>query len=201
MYLILLGFYINPIDLKSTIPNFVRIQIQFVYGVKHYHTLNSTFPQPRERCSWRSSPVLYSSAAILYIHIDNRLKGFLTAIHKMIDDTCILELQDIHVTRFTNESSIIKILMPYCMSSLWVQLSQHLRRWCYRKYVLRMPRFFPHFFSYYSSTKCSTSTMATGCDQGHVTPKGVPLGVRMCNRKLHNIPPSRAYSPVVTLVT
>jgi hypothetical protein len=41
----------------------------------------------------------------------------------MIDDTCILELQDIHVTRFTNESSIIKILMPYCMSSLWVQLS------------------------------------------------------------------------------
>jgi hypothetical protein len=31
--------------------------------------------------------------------------------------------------------------------------------------------------------------MATGCDQGHVTPKGVPLGVRMCNRKLHNITP------------
>ena len=41
----------------------------------------------------------------------------------MIDDTCILELQDIHITHFTNESSIIKILMPYCMSSLWVQLS------------------------------------------------------------------------------
>jgi len=36
----------------------------------------------------------------------------------MIDDTCIIELHDIHVTPFTNESStgcIIKILMPYCM--------------------------------------------------------------------------------------
>ena len=31
--------------------------------------------------------------------------------------------------------------------------------------------------------------MATGCDQGHMTPKGVPLGVRMCNQKLHNIHP------------
>jgi hypothetical protein len=66
---------------------------------------------------------LYSSAAILYIHIDNRLKGFLTAIHKMIDDTCILELQDIHITHFTNESSIIKILMPYCKGLLdWYKI-------------------------------------------------------------------------------
>ena len=32
-------------------------------------------------------------------------------------------------------------------------------------------------------------------------PEGVPLGVRMRNRRFHNIPPSRAFSPVVTSVT
>ena len=57
---------------------------------------------------------------------------------------------------------------------------------------LRMPGFFPRFFSYYSSTKYSTSTLATRFrsrdPESHVTPKGVPLGVRMCHRKLHNIP-------------
>jgi hypothetical protein len=46
-------------------------------------------------------------------------------------------------------------------------------------------------FSYYSS---STSTMATGSD-----PCGVPLGVRMRNRKLHNILPREAFWPEVTL--
>ena len=29
---------------------------------------------------------------------------------------------------------------------------------------LHIPRFFPRFFSYYSSTECSSSTMATGGD-------------------------------------
>jgi hypothetical protein len=58
-------------------------------------------------------------------------------------------------------------------------------------------RRFPAFISYYSSsTKYSTSTMATGCD---VTPKGVPLGVHMHNRKLRNIRPSGAFWPEVTL--
>jgi hypothetical protein len=37
--------------------------------------------------------------------------------------------------------------------------------------------------------------MATGCD---VTPKGVPLGVHMRNRKLHNIRPSGDFSLEVT---
>jgi hypothetical protein len=68
------------------------------------------------------------------------------------------------------------------------------------------PDFSRVFFSYYSSTKC-TSTLATRFrsrdPESHVTPKGVPLGVRMCHRKLHNIPhpPSRAFSPVVMSVT
>jgi len=71
---------------------------------------------------------------------------------------------------------------------------------------------YPALFSYYSSsTKCSTSTMATGSDVSQVTPKGiplggscsispagVPLGARMRNRKLCNIRPSGAFSPEVT---
>ena len=46
-----------------------------------------------------------------------------------------------------------------------------------RKYVLRMPCFFPRFFL------CS-SNMATGCDRRSLDPFGVPLDVRMRNRKL-----------------
>ena len=32
-------------------------------------------------------------------------------------------------------------------------------------------------------------------------PEGVPLGVRMRNRRFHNIRPGRAFSPIVTSVT
>jgi hypothetical protein len=35
--------------------------------------------------------------------------------------------------------------------------------------------------------------------EGHVTPFGVSLGVRMRNRKLRNIKPSGAFLPEVTL--
>ena len=69
-----------------------------------------------------------------------------------------------------------------------------------RKHVLRMPGFSTCFFSYYCSTKCSTSTMATGSDQSR-DPEGVPLGARMHNRKMRNILPSLAFSLVVTSVT
>jgi hypothetical protein len=48
-----------------------------------------------------------------------------------------------------------------------------------RKYVLRMPGFFLRFF-------LSSSNMATGCDLRSLDPFGVPLGVLMRNRKLHN---------------
>jgi hypothetical protein len=70
-----------------------------------------------------------------------------------------------------------KLLLEICSddSSISVQLNPHFGWWCYRKwrpsrdrkwyhnrrYVLRMPGFFPLFF-YYSSTKC---TRATGNDQ------------------------------------
>jgi len=60
----------------------------------------------------------------------------------------------------------------------------------------------PALFSYYSSTQCSTVVQGPWLPEvieGHVTPKGVPWkGVRMRNRKLHNINPSRAFSPEVT---
>jgi hypothetical protein len=61
----------------------------------------------------------------------------------------------------------------------------------------RFPRV---FFSYESSsTKCSTSTMATGGDQRSRDPEGGPLCVRRRNRKLRNIHPSGAFRPEVTL--
>ena len=43
-----------------------------------------------------------------------------------------------------------------------VKLSEMIARACGTG--LHMPGFFQRFFSYYSSTKCSTSTMATGGD-------------------------------------
>jgi hypothetical protein len=48
-----------------------------------------------------------------------------------------------------------------------------------RKYVLRIPGFFPSFF-------LSISTMATGCDQMSLDPLRGSLCVRMRNRKLCN---------------
>ena len=59
-----------------------------------------------------------------------------------------------------------------------------------RKYVLRMPGFFPRFFSYHSN---SASNMATGSDRRSLDPFGIPLDVRMCKRKLRNICPSMAF--------
>ena len=89
------------------------------------------------------------------------------------------------------------------VSSIWVQLSYYLRR-CYRKsrdrkwglltgrdkvtwpeeamsgsMFFACPAFSRVFF-------LSSSNMATGCDQRSLDPFGVPLGVRMCNRKLRN---------------
>ena len=54
---------------------------------------------------------------------------------------------------------------------------------------------FPAFFSYYGS---STNTMAARSDRMSRDPFGIPLGVRMCNRKLSNIHPSGAFWPEVT---
>jgi hypothetical protein len=63
-------------------------------------------------------------------------------------------------------------------------------------------RIFPAFFSYYRSTKCSTKVpMAPGRDQRSRDPEGVPFGACMRNRKLCDICPSRAFSPVMTSVT
>jgi hypothetical protein len=56
---------------------------------------------------------------------------------------------------------------------------------------VRMRNRFPRFFSYYSSsTKLCTVVQVPWLPEvteGHVTPKMVPLGVRMRNRKLCNI--------------
>ena len=48
-----------------------------------------------------------------------------------------------------------------------------------RKYVLGMPGYYPRFF-------LSSSNIATECDRRSLDPFGVPLGVRMRNRKFHN---------------
>ena len=50
-----------------------------------------------------------------------------------------------------------------------------------RKYVLRMPGFSPRFFLTIAVVQIPWLLEVT---EAHVTPKGVPLGARMCNRKL-----------------
>ena len=63
-------------------------------------------------------------------------------------------------------------------------------------------RLFPAFFSYYCSRKCNTVVQVPGLPEvtkGHVIPFGVPLCVRMRNRKLCNIHSSGAFWPEVTL--
>ena len=69
-----------------------------------------------------------------------------------------------------------------------------------RKYVLRMPgSAFLRFFLtivVVQNVSLRMTDEATGSD---VTPKEVPLGVHMRNRKLRNIHPSGAFLPEVTL--
>ena len=52
------------------------------------------------------------------------------------------------------------------------------------------------YYYYRSSTKCSTVVQVPWVPEA--TPKGVPLGVHMCNQKLCNIGPSGAFSLEVT---
>jgi hypothetical protein len=59
-----------------------------------------------------------------------------------------------------------------------------------RKYVLRMPGFFPHFVLTIAVVQVPWLPEVTKGD-----PFGVPLGVRMHNRKLCNIRPNGAFSP------
>ena len=64
---------------------------------------------------------------------------------------------------------------------------------------VRMRNGYILYYYHSNSTKCSTSTMATGNDRRSRDPEGVLwAGVRMRNRKLYNICPSGAFSPEVT---
>ena len=91
------------------------------------------------------------------------------------------------------------------VSSIWGRTKPHLRWWSYRKWRHRKWRHgsmfcaCPDFPALFSSYYSSTSNMATGSDQRSRDPCGVPLGVRMRNRKLGNIRPSGAFWPEVTL--
>jgi hypothetical protein len=81
------------------------------------------------------------------------------------------------------------------------------RKWRKRKwrhnwtYVLHMRNRYILYYYYSSSIQCSTVVQVLWLPEmteGHVTPLGVPLCVRMCNRKLRNIRPSGAFWPEIT---
>ena len=77
----------------------------------------------------------------------------------------------------------------------------HNRKWRHnRKYVLCMPgSAFPRFFLLTIVVQNVSLRMTDRTTGSPVTPKEVPLGVRMRNRKLRNIRPSGAFWLEVTL--
>jgi len=129
------------------------------------------------------------------------------------------QMSDIHVVNLLMVTLIKNRFTATYASSISAQLKRYLRWWREvvelpeaahtgsdvtgshvtgrdpdrnRKYVLRMRNRYILYYYYSSSTKCSTVVQVPWLPEvteGHVTPKGVPLGVRMRNRKLHNIRP------------